>query len=108
MALNAKLDKLSYKTFVLLGDSEMAEGSVWEAMASAAHYKLNNLVAILDVNRLGQRGETMYGHHTEIYRRKKLKLLAGEAVVIAPPPPPPPPMGIIWKKLKQLMQQTSC
>lgn len=70
MALNAKLDNLPYRTFVLLGDSEMAEGSVWEAMASAAYYKLDNLVAVLDVNRLGQRGETMYGHHTEIYEQK--------------------------------------
>src|SRR3989338_5286713 len=71
MALNAKyLDKLSYRTFVLLGDSEMAEGSVWEAMALAAHYKLDNLVAILDVNRLGQRGETMYGHHLKTYELK--------------------------------------
>ena len=70
MALNAKLDKLDYKTFVLLGDSEMAEGSVWEAMASASHYKLNNLVAILDLNRLGQRGETMHGHDTLVYQKK--------------------------------------
>ncbi|OGH73780.1 MAG: transketolase [Candidatus Magasanikbacteria bacterium RIFCSPHIGHO2_02_FULL_51_14] len=71
MALNAKyLDKLSYRTFVLLGDSEMAEGSVWEAMALAAHYKLDNLVAILDVNRLGQRGETMYGHHLDVYEER--------------------------------------
>ena len=71
MALNAKLDKLGYRTFVLLGDSEMAEGSVWEAMASAAHYHLNNLVAILDVNRLGQRGETMYGHDVSIYQKRQ-------------------------------------
>jgi transketolase len=70
MALNAKLDKLSYRTFVLLGDSEMAEGSVWEAMASASFYKLNNLVAILDCNRLGQSRETMVGHHTEVYRAR--------------------------------------
>ena len=47
--------------FVLLGDSEIAEGSVWESVAIASHYKLNNLVAIVDVNRLGQRGETMDG-----------------------------------------------
>ena len=61
-ALNAKyLDKLPYMTYVLLGDSEMAEGSQWEALQLAAHYKLDNLVGILDVNRLGQRGETMYG-----------------------------------------------
>ena len=46
MALNARLDKLSYRTFVLLGDSEMAEGSVWEAMSLAAFYKLNNPIMI--------------------------------------------------------------
>src|SRR6185369_1310049 len=63
MAINAKyIDKLSYKTYVLLGDSEMAEGSNFEALQLAAHYKLNNLVGILDVNRLGQSRETMYGH----------------------------------------------
>ncbi|MBI2593966.1 transketolase [Candidatus Daviesbacteria bacterium] len=70
MALNARIDKLSYSTYVLLGDSEMSEGSVWEAMASAAYYKLNNLVAILDVNRLGQRGETMYGHNLDVYKNR--------------------------------------
>jgi len=81
MALNAKSDKLSYKTYVLLGDSEMAEGSVWEAMALAAHYKLNNLVAILDVNRLGQRGETLFGHDVESYK-KKAESFGWEAVVV--------------------------
>lgn len=70
MALNAKKDKLSYKTYVLLGDSEMAEGSIWEAMAAASFYKLDNLVAIVDVNRLGQRGETMLGFNTEIYKQR--------------------------------------
>ena len=71
MALNAKyLVKLPYRTYVLLGDSEMAEGSVWEAMEIAAHYKLSNLVATLDVNRLGQRGETMYGHDLSVYRTR--------------------------------------
>ncbi len=71
MALNAKyLDKLPYRTFVLLGDSEMAEGSQWEAIQIAAHYRLNNLIAILDVNRLGQRGETMYGHDVDAYKKR--------------------------------------
>ncbi|MDP3724876.1 MAG: transketolase [Nanoarchaeota archaeon] len=71
MAINGKhLDNLPYKTYVLLGDSEMAEGSVWEAMEVAAHYKLDNLVAILDVNRLGQRGETMHGHDVRAYGKK--------------------------------------
>ncbi|MBI5729102.1 MAG: transketolase [Candidatus Magasanikbacteria bacterium] len=71
LALNAQyLDKTHYKTFVLLGDSEMAEGSVWEALQIAAHYKLHSLVGILDVNRLGQRGETMYGHRLKEYAER--------------------------------------
>jgi transketolase len=71
MALNAKyLDRLPYLTFVLLGDSEMAEGSQWEAIQLAAHYELDNLIGILDVNRLGQRGETMYGHDLQAYEQR--------------------------------------
>jgi transketolase len=71
MALNAKrLDKLPYLTYVLLGDSEMAEGSQWEAIQLAAHYELDNLIGILDVNRLGQRGETMYGHDLQAYEQR--------------------------------------
>jgi transketolase len=71
MALNAKyLDRLPYRTWVLLGDSEMAEGSQWEAMELAAYYGLDNLVGVIDVNRLGQRGETMYGYDLEAYRRR--------------------------------------
>ncbi len=81
MALYAKSQKLSYKTYVLLGDSEMAEGQVWEAMQLAAHYKLNNLIAILDVNRLGQRGETMYGHNVKSYQ-KKAAAFGWETIVI--------------------------
>jgi len=53
------LDKLPYRLWVLLGDSEMAEGSQWEAFDHASHYELDNLIAILDMNRLGQRGPTM-------------------------------------------------
>lgn len=71
LALNARyLDNLPYTTYVLLGDGEMAEGSVWEAMALADHYHLSNLVAIIDVNRLGQSGETMFGHDVDEYARK--------------------------------------
>lgn len=70
MAMNAKLEKLNYKTYVLLGDSEMTEGSVWEAFAWSAYNKLDNLIAIVDINRLGQRGETMYGHNLAIYKKK--------------------------------------
>src|SRR3990170_8431453 len=60
MALAGRyLDKLPYRVWVLSGDSEMAEGSVWEAVEHAAFYKLTNLTCIVDVNRLGQRGPTM-------------------------------------------------
>ncbi len=64
------LDKLPYHIWVLLGDSEMAEGSQWEAFDHASHYKLDNLVAILDVNRLGQRGETELGWNTTAYAQR--------------------------------------
>jgi transketolase len=68
MALAGKnLDKTPMRTWVLLGDSEMAEGSQWEAFEHAAFYGLDNLVAILDVNRLGQRGETMHGWDLDSY-----------------------------------------
>ena len=82
MALNAKyIDKLPYKTYVLLGDSEMSEGSQWEAMQVAVHYKLNNLIGIIDVNRLGQRGETMYGHDVNAYERR-ISSFGWETIVI--------------------------
>ncbi len=82
MALNAKyIDKLPYRTYVLLGDSEMAEGSQWEAMELAAHYKLNNLVGIMDVNRFGQRGETMYGHDLSVYKNR-VSAFGWEPIVI--------------------------
>lgn len=71
MALNAKfIDKLPYRTFVLIGDSEMAEGSQWEAIQIAAHYRLDNLIGIIDVNGLGQRGDTMYGHDLSAYEKR--------------------------------------
>jgi transketolase len=56
-----KLDRLPFRVWVICGDSEMAEGSMWEAAEHAAFYELDNLTAIIDVNRLGQRGETMHG-----------------------------------------------
>ena len=70
MALAAKKNKLSYRTFVLLGDSELAEGSIWEAVASASYYELGNLVGIVDVNRLGQRGPTMHQHDLAVLEQK--------------------------------------
>ena len=53
---------------MLCGDSEMAEGSVWEALDKASYYELGNLTAIVDVNRLGQRGPTELGWDLEAYR----------------------------------------
>ncbi|CAN5694108.1 transketolase [soil metagenome] len=61
------LDRLPYRVWVLCGDSEMAEGSMWEAFQHAAYYKLDNLIAILDMNRLGQTRETMDGWHGDHY-----------------------------------------
>ncbi len=61
------LDKLPYHVWVLCGDSEMAEGSMWEAFQHAAFYNLDNLTAILDMNRLGQTRETMDGWHGDHY-----------------------------------------
>ncbi len=82
MAVNAKyIDKMSYRVFVLLGDSEMAEGSQWEAMQVAEHYKLDNLIGIIDVNRLGQRGETMYGRDLGAYE-KRISSFGWETIVI--------------------------
>ena len=71
MALNGKyLDKTGNNIFVLMGDGEAAEGSVWEAAEIASFYKLENLIGIVDVNGLGQSQRTMYGHDTEVYRRR--------------------------------------
>src|SRR5215813_3204176 len=64
------LDKLPFHVWALCGDSELAEGSIWEAMDKAGYYKLSNLTAIFDVNRLGQRGETQYGWDLDVYRRR--------------------------------------
>jgi transketolase len=68
MARAARLDKLDYNTYVLLGDGEIAEGAVWEAASLAGYYKLNNLIAIVDANRLGQSEATAFGHDIGVYR----------------------------------------
>jgi transketolase len=62
-----RLDRLPYRVWVLCGDSELAEGSMWEAFEHGAHEGLDNLTAIVDVNRLGQRGETMHGWDLSSY-----------------------------------------
>ncbi|MFF9867370.1 transketolase [Streptomyces sp. NPDC013953] len=71
MALAGKrLDRLPYRVYVLSGDSEMAEGSVWEAVEHAAYNHLDNLTLIVDVNRLGQRGPTRHEHDLGAYARR--------------------------------------
>ncbi len=70
LALVAKREGYETKTYVLTGDGELAEGQIWEAANFAAHEKLDNLIAILDINRLGQSQETMFGHHVEEYVKK--------------------------------------
>ncbi|KAJ8257241.1 hypothetical protein GJAV_G00183470 [Gymnothorax javanicus] len=71
MAYTGKnFDKASYRVYCLLGDGECSEGAVWEAMAFASYYKLDNLVAILDVNRLGQSEPAPLQHDVEAYRRR--------------------------------------
>jgi transketolase len=64
------LDELPYRVWVLCGDSEMAEGSIWEAFDKASHYRLSNLTAIVDVNRLGQCGPTDLGWDIESYVKR--------------------------------------
>ncbi|KKD08178.1 transketolase [Streptomyces sp. WM6386] len=71
IALSGKrLERTGYRVWVLCGDSELAEGSVWEAAEHAAHEHLDNLTAIVDVNRLGQRGPTRHGHDLDAYARR--------------------------------------
>jgi len=70
MALCARLDNLDYRTYVMLGDGECSEGSVWEAASLAGIYKLNNLVAIVDINRLGQSQAAPFGHDIDVFRNR--------------------------------------
>lgn len=69
MAYTGKyFDKGSYRVYCLLGDGESAEGSVWEAMSFASYYKLDNVVAIFDINRLGQSQPTQLQHDMDTYK----------------------------------------
>ena len=71
MAFSTKfLDKIDNRIFVLLGDGEVAEGSIWEAAEIGSYYKLDNVIGLVDVNGLGQSQRTMYGHDTEVYRKR--------------------------------------
>ena len=60
----------SFRTYCIIGDGESAEGSIWEALHFGSYYKLDNLVAIFDVNRLGQSQETSLGHDVDTYRKR--------------------------------------
>ena len=64
------LDRADYRVWVLCGDSELAEGSIWEALDKASYYKLGNLIALVDVNRLGQRGPTELSWDLDAYTRR--------------------------------------
>jgi transketolase len=66
------LERLPYRVWALCGDSELAEGSIWEALDKASYYKLSNLIAIFDVNRLGQRGATDLGWDTATYAERAM------------------------------------
>jgi transketolase len=70
MALNARRIRSDYRTYVLMGDGETAEGSVWEAAAMAEFYQLDSLCGIVDVNALGQSRPTQYGHNMEAHSRR--------------------------------------
>ncbi len=81
LSLASKINMISNKIYVLLGDGEMAEGQIWEACELASHYKLNNLIGIVDVNRLGQSGETMLGWNAREYQ-KRISSFGWETIVI--------------------------
>lgn len=70
LAIGARIGKSSARIYVLTGDGELAEGNIWEAAEFAGHYGIDNLVALADINALGQSQPTMYKHDVEVYRRK--------------------------------------
>lgn len=81
LALIAKRENLSTKSFVLTGDGELAEGQVWEAANFASYHKLDNLIVMTDINRLAQSGETMFGSNAEEYA-KRFEAFGFEVVTI--------------------------
>lgn len=80
-ALAARMKKTSSRTYVLMGDSECSEGSVSEAAAFASYHKLSSLCAIIDLNRLGQRGETMLGYDALSYK-KRFESVGWQAIIV--------------------------
>uniref|UniRef100_A0A8C4FEV8 Transketolase n=1 Tax=Dicentrarchus labrax TaxID=13489 RepID=A0A8C4FEV8_DICLA len=82
MAYTGKyFDKSSYRVYCLLGDGEMSEGAVWEAMSFASYYQLDNLVAIMDINRLGQSDPAPLQHHVEKYQ-KRCEAFGWHAIIV--------------------------
>ncbi|MBD0283709.1 MAG: transketolase [Thermoleophilaceae bacterium] len=82
LALTARrLDRMPARVWVLCGDSELAEGSIWEAFEHASFWELDNLVAIVDVNRLGQTGDTMHGWDLDLYA-ERARAFGWEAVEV--------------------------
>jgi transketolase len=82
IALSGKyLERLPFRVWVLCGDSELAEGSIWEAIDKASYYQLSNLVVMADINRLGQRGPTDLGWDVDDYKRR-FEAFGARALVI--------------------------
>lgn len=75
------IDKSPYRVYCLIGDGESAEGSIWEALSFSSTYKLDNLVAIFDVNRLGQSEATAFGHDMTLYKQR-LESFGFNAIVV--------------------------
>ena len=71
----------SYRVFCMMGDGESAEGSIWEAASFSSYYKLDNLVAILDVNRLGQSQPAALEHRTDVYQAR-MEAFGFNAIVV--------------------------
>lgn len=81
MSNNQETGLNSYRVYCLIGDGESAEGSIWEALAFASHYKLDNLCVIFDINRLGQSEPTALGHDLDTYR-KRLEAFGFNPIVV--------------------------
>lgn len=71
----------SYRVYCMMGDGESAEGSIWEAASFAGYYKLDNLVGIIDVNRLGQSQPAALEHNVEVYRAR-MEAFGWNAIVV--------------------------
>lgn len=81
IAMSAKLDERDFYTYVLVGDAESCEGQIWEAAELASYYKLDNVIAILDVNRLGQTGETVEGWDVQRHEAK-FKAFGWDTIIV--------------------------